>query len=200
MKTTFFILMLVFKLALSAQSVHVGDAVLPFTLRNVDGKMVSLNDYPRAKGFVVVFTCNHCPFARLYTKRLNDLSRTYGPKGFVVLAVNSSDNVLLEGESFDKMVAEARTQHLEFPYLQDEQQIVARSFGATRTPQAFVLLKENGRLTIEYQGAIDDNGAEPDKVIHHYLADALNNLLNGKPVLVSETKSVGCAIKLKSRL
>ena len=185
---------------LPAQSLHTGGTVPGFALKNVDGKMVSLADYQQAKGFIIVFTCNHCPFARLYTQRLNDLARQYGPKGFVLLAVNSSDNVLLQGESFGKMVEQARSQHYSFPYLQDAEQTVARSFGANRTPQAFVLLKENGKLVIKYEGAVDDNGAEAAQVAHHYLADALNNLLNSKPVAVTDTKAVGCAIKFKGTL
>ena len=183
-----------------AQSPHVGDAIAPFGLKNVDGKTISINDYKQAKGFVIVFTCNHCPFAKLYTQRLNNLCHAYNSKGIVVLTVNSSDNRLLEGEAFDKMVAQAHDQHFEFPYLQDEQQTVARAFGATRTPQAFILFKENGKLILKYQGAIDDNGAEADKVEHHYVTDALNSLLAGKPVAVTDTKAVGCAIKLRNPL
>jgi len=199
-KTGLIILLLTLRVSLCAQTVHVGNAVAGFTLKNVDGKVVSLGDYPKAKGFIIVFTCNHCPFAKLYTQRLNELACQYGPLGFVLLAINSSDNVLLESESFGKMVEQSRNQHFAFPYLQDAQQIVARAFGASRTPQAFVLLKENNKLIIKYEGAIDDNGAEPGNVVHRYVADAINNLLNGKPVAIAETKSVGCAIKFKTPL
>ena len=168
-----------------------------FKLRNVDGHFISLKDFPDAKGFIVVFTCNHCPFAKLYPPRLNDLNQKYKKKGFPVIAISSTDTVVYEDDSYDLMVAKARNEHFNFPYLQDNMQTVARNFGAQKTPHAYVLWKTGNKYIVKYNGAIDDNGAEPEKVTHHYVADAVDELLAGKPVSVKETKSIGCRINLR---
>ncbi len=165
-----------------------------FSLIDTDGKEVSLKSYPSAKGFIVVFTCNHCPFAKLYPPRLNDLNEKYGPLGVPVIAISSTDTVSYEEDTYPKMVEKAKKEHFNFPYLYDGAQAVARQFAAQRTPHAFVLWKENGKWMVRYNGAIDDNGAEPQKVKKHYVADAVDQLLAGKDVVVKETKSIGCQV------
>ena len=164
-----------------------------FSLRNVDGRMVSTRDFPDAKGFAVIFTCNHCPFAQLYTQRFNDLQRKYGPLGVPLLAVNSMDSLIYEEESFALMQAHAQAAGFQFPYLYDEAQSVGKAFGAEHTPHAFVIWKENGKWTIKYSGAIDDNGEEPAKA-DPLLAGAIDDLLAGKAVRRPQTPSFGCRI------
>ena len=174
-------------------------AVSDFKLLATTGRMVTLADYPKAKGFMVVFTCNHCPFAKVYFNRLNDLSKKYGALGVPLLAISSSDTVNFEEDGYGKMKEKTAKEHLTFPYLYDGSQATAVDFGAKKTPHAFVVWKENGKLVVKYAGAIDDNGAEPEKVVHHYLAEAVDALLAGKAVDVPETKSVGCTLGIRAK-
>src|SRR5690242_10587667 len=115
--------------------------VTNFSLRNVDGKSTLLADYPDAKGFIVVFTCNHCPFAKLYPERLNDLAKKYTSKGVPLLAISSTDTVQYEEDGFVEMVKLAKQGKYKYPYLQDADQSVAKSFHAQKTPHAFVIWK-----------------------------------------------------------
>jgi len=173
--------------------------IVNFSLKNVDGTFVSLNDYTDAKGFVIVFTCNHCPFAKLYPERLNAINSKYKPLGVPLIAISSTDTVSYEADSYDKMIEKSKNEHFNFPYLYDNEQQVARLFSAEKTPHAFVLWKTNDKWFIKYNGAIDDNGMEPEKVTTHYVTDALDELLAGKDVSVKETKSIGCQIYLRKK-
>ena len=169
-----------------------------FRLKSAEGKYVALSDYPGARGFIVVFTCNHCPFARLYPERLNKLNEQYSKLGVPVIAISSSDTVQYEEDSYEKMQVRAKAGHYLFPYLYDPTQTVARQFNAQKTPHAFVIWKEeNAGFRIRYSGAIDDNGAEPAKVKHHYVEDAVDQLLAGKVVAVPTTRSIGCQISYR---
>ena len=168
-----------------------------FQLRNVDGKVVSLSNYPDAKGFIVVFTCNHCPFAKLYPQRLNLLNEKYLPQHVPVIAVSSTDTILYQEDDFRSMVKTSKAKHFSFPYLFDGTQQVAKDFKAERTPHAFIIWKENGKWVVKYNGAIDDNGAEPSKVTEPFVANAVDALLAGKPVAQAATGSVGCAIHFR---
>jgi peroxiredoxin len=165
-----------------------------FRLKNTDGTYVSLKDYPDAKGFIVVFTCNHCPFAKLYFQRLNDLNLKYKDLGVPVIAISSTDTVNFEEDAFPKMKEKASMEKINYPFLFDGAQLVAKNFSAQKTPHAFVIWKENGAWVVKYNGAIDDNGAEPLKVQHPYVANAVDNLLSGRDVDVKEVKSIGCQI------
>jgi peroxiredoxin len=176
----------------------VGDNAKDFSLKNVNGKMVSLANYPDAKGFIVVFTCNHCPYAKAYEQRIMDLDKNWKPKGYPVIAISANDPVSVPDDSYDNMVKRAKEKDYTFPYLFDESQSVAKTFGAMRTPQVYVLQKTEKGLEVRYIGAIDDNTEDPSQVQHHYVDDAVNALLKGTPVPVTETKAVGCTIKWKS--
>ena len=168
-----------------------------FSLKNVNGKFVSLKDYPAAKGFVIVFTCNHCPYAKQYPARLNELNKKYKPLGVPVIAISSADTVNYEEDSYAKMAAKAKTEHFSFPYLFDAQQTVAKYFAAKKTPHAFVIWKKGGKWTIKYDGAIDDNALHPELVKNKYVADAVDALLQGKEVTTKETRSIGCQINFR---
>ncbi|WP_337043962.1 thioredoxin family protein [Emticicia sp. 17c] len=176
----------------------VGDAVADFKLKNVDGKMVSMKDFESAKGFVIVFTSNHCPFSKSYEDRIIDIDRKFAPQGYPVIAINPNDPEAYEEDSFINMQARAREKGYPYPYLTDNTQAVSKSFGALRTPHAFVLKKEQGKIIVHYIGAIDDNPQDPANVTKHYVADAVNNLILNKPVVTPTTKAVGCAIKWKT--
>jgi len=175
----------------------VGDRVEDFKLKNIDGKMVSMADYKDAKGIIVIFTCNHCPFSIAYEDRIIDIHKRYAIKGYPVIAINPNDAKVQPEDSFEKMKERAKKKKFPFAYLHDETQEIAKRFGATRTPHVFLLSKKENEYIVEYIGAIDDNSNEPQNVKNKYLENALNELMEGKPVSQNFTKAVGCSIKWK---
>ncbi|MEI7978890.1 MAG: thioredoxin family protein [Bacteroidota bacterium] len=175
------------------------ETILDFTLKNTDGKMVSLANYKYAKGFIIVFTCNHCPFAKLYPPRLNELNKKYDSLGVPLIAVSSTDTMMYEEDTYPKMIAKATDEQFNFPYLFDEMQSVAKNFNAQKTPHAFIIWKENEKWVVKYNGAIDDNGMEPEKVTEHYVANAVDALLANKKITIPETKSIGCQIAFRKK-
>lgn len=169
-------------------------SIADFTLRNIDGRMISLSSYPQARGFIIVFTSNHCPFAKLYTTRLNALATKYAALNIPLLAINSMDTVVYQEENFEMMREKSIAGNFAFPYLYDSEQSVGKNFGAQYTPHAFVVWKEDDQWKVKYNGAIDDNGAEPSAVNNAYVDNALQELLTGHDVTNTETRSIGCAI------
>lgn len=176
------------------QNTRIGKEVKDFSLMNIDGKMVSLSDYKTSKGVIIIFTSNHCPFAKLYPKRMNQLHAQYAKMGIPLIAISSTDTIMYQEDCFTKMKAKAIAEKFKFPYLYDGSQQVAKNFNADKTSHAFVIWKENNQWIIEYNGAIDDNGAEPQKVQNHYIKNAIEELLHGKVVSLADTKSIGCKI------
>ncbi len=170
------------------------ESISNFSLKNVDGKMVSLSDYPEAKGFVIIFTCNHCPFAKLYPDRLNNLNNKYKKLGVPLIAISSMDTISYEDDSYLKMIQKSKRENFEFPYLYDPDQSIAKLFDAQKTPHAFVIWKNNDHFEIKYSGAIDDNGMHPKQVEKEFVALAIDALLQGNPVNISQTTSIGCQI------
>ena len=169
-------------------------SVSDFRLKNIDNKWESLKNYPNAKGFIIVFICNRCPFVGRYADRLNALNKKYAPLGIPLLAINSSDTLIFADETFEKMIKYAKEKKYTFPYLCDESQSVGRNFSAKKTPHAFVIWKEKSDWVIEYSGSLDDNGAESSKITHAYISEAIDNLLVGKKVTIPTTNSIGCEI------
>ena len=169
-----------------------------FPLKNVDGKMVSPADYPDAKGFILIFTCNHCPFAKLYPPRFNQLQQQFKTLRVPLFAVSSTDTVEYEDDGFLQMIEKSRKEKFQFPYLMDVTQNLARQFGAQKTPHAYVIWKVQGKWQIQYDGAIDDNGANPEKVERSYVKEAVESLLSGKPVKEAKTASIGCQIYFRN--
>ncbi|MFT3738895.1 MAG: thioredoxin family protein [Breznakibacter sp.] len=180
-----------------AQGYKVGDKAIDFNLKNVDGKMVSLSKIKDAKGYIVIFSCNHCPYVVAYEDRMIDLDKKYRPLGYPVVAINSNDPIASPDDSFDKMVKRAKDKGFTFPYVIDETQAIAKTYGATRTPHVFLLQKDKKDLVVKYIGAIDDNHQDASAVKETYLADAVDALLAGKPIATTDTKAIGCTIKWK---
>lgn len=200
MKTTTLIASFVLGLFLATQvqaQYKVGDVVSDFSLKNVDNKNVSLAQYPAAKGFIVVFTCNTCPFAMKYESRVEQLNKEFSSKGYPVIAISSNDSQAKPGDSFEEMQKKAKAEGFTFPYLYDESQAVAKQFGATNTPHVYVVSKEGGKLVVKYIGAIDNNADDASKADKKYVAEAINSLLEGKSPAVTATKAIGCGIKWK---
>jgi len=175
----------------------VGDTASDFQLKNVDGKMVSLADYKDAKGYIVVFDCNTCPYSRAYDERVKALSKKYAPLKFPLIAINPNDPEISSGDSFDNMVNDAKRKEFDFPYLMDETQRVAKAYGATNTPHVFVLVKSGNELKVAYIGTIDDNARKASAATKKYVEEAVDALLAGKPVRTTKTRAVGCGIKWK---
>jgi len=177
----------------------VGDYAKDFKLPNIDGKMVSMNDYSDAKGFVVVFTCNTCPYAKAYESRVIALDKKYASKGFPLIAINPNDIVQQPGDTMDEMKKRSANKGYTFPYLRDDSQEVAKAFGATKTPHVYVLNKEaGGKYKVEFIGAIDDSPNDPGDVSETYVEDAINALLKGDKPSITEKRAIGCTIKWKS--
>jgi peroxiredoxin len=165
----------------------VGDKAPDFSLADIDGKMISPASYKDAKGYIVIFTCNDCPYAKAYQGRIAELHNDFAPKGFPVIAINTSD-------SKEAIVTRAKEKNYPFNYLHDEKQDITRSYGATKTPHAFVLDKH---MTVAYIGAIDNNYKEAENADQKYIRDAVEALLNNSKVKITNTKAIGCSIKWK---
>jgi peroxiredoxin len=165
-------------------------------MTGVDGKQVSIAGVRGAKGTLVVFTCNHCPWAKAWETRIVELGNTYAKRGMGVIAVNSNDPAAYPEDAYETMQERAKQRGMAFPYVVDATSDLARAFGATRTPEAF-LFDRKGKLV--YHGAIDDNAKEPKKVTARWLHDALESTLAGKTVAVRESKALGCGIKFRAR-
>lgn len=174
---------------------EIGDKASDFELMNIDGEMVSLEDYKEAKGFIVTFTCNHCPYAVMYEDRLIALHRKFAPMGYPVVAINPNDPAVQPADSFEAMKERAAEKEFPFAYLFDEGQKVYPMYGATKTPHVFVLDKD---LIVQYIGAIDDNAREDFDVEERYVANAIFAMEKGEKPNPSTTKAVGCSIKTKS--
>jgi len=193
---------LVLALALGAftsqNGYQVGDLATDFDLEGVDGKKVSLSDYQNAQGYIVVFTCNTCPYAKMYEDRIKDLHATYAAEGFPVVAINPNCPERSPGDSMAEMKKRAQEKDFEFAYLQDVTQEITKTYGATNTPQVYILDKEsNDKFRVAYIGAIDNNYRDADKADKHYVQDAVDALLKGTSVPETSTKAIGCTIKWK---
>ena len=180
----------------------IGDTAADFNLKNANtalskkGKTVSLKSYKKAKGYIVTFTCNSCPFSVAYEDRLIDLHKKYAAKGYPVIAINPNDVTRKPSDSFSEMTVRSNEKKFPFAYLYDESQDIATLFGARRTPHVFLLQRKGDKNIVKFIGAIDDN-SEPDRVKTKYLENAIDELLAGKPVTKTTAKAIGCTIKWK---
>ncbi|MDP2686052.1 MAG: thioredoxin family protein [Aequorivita sp.] len=181
--------------AIAEAGYKIGDEATDFKLKDVNGRMVSLSDYKDAKGFIVIFTCNTCPFAVASEERIVALNNEFKSKGFPVIAINPNNPEIQEDDSFELMQQKAKEAGFTFPYLFDESQTIYAKYGATKTPHVYLLQKEDGKNIVKYIGAIDDNVRNAAEVKDRFLANAINELLEGKEVTVKETKAIGCSVK-----
>ncbi|MCL9807094.1 thioredoxin family protein [Flavobacterium amniphilum] len=202
MKTVKFLALAILFAGLSAFTLNklnagyqVGDLATDFSLKNVNDKNVSLKDYKDAKGFIVVFTCNHCPFAVAYEDRIIALDKKYKALGYPVIAINPNNPAVQPKDSFDLMKERAKEKGFTFPYLFDEGQKIYPQYGATKTPHVYLLQKTKGGNVVKYIGAIDDNYNDASAVKVKYVENAVNSLLEGKEIEVKTTKAIGCSIK-----
>ncbi len=185
----------------SANGYEPGDTAIDFSLKNATdninglGKNASLKDYKDAKGYIVVFTCNHCPFSVAYEDRLIALHNKYATKGYPLVAINPNDIKKQPADSYDNMVERAKEKKFPFAYLYDNTQAIALAYGAKRTPHVFLLKKEGAKNIVKFTGAIDDNSWNEEAVKTKYLENALDALLGNEPIQKKTAKAVGCTIK-----
>jgi peroxiredoxin len=180
-----------------SEGYKVGDIATDFSLENIDGKMVSLSDYKEAKGFIVIFTCNTCPYAVAYEDRIIALDKKYASKGYPVIAIMPNDPDVQPGDSMEAMKTRAKAKGFTFPYLMDEGQNIYPQYGATKTPHVYLLQKTNKGNEVKYIGAIDDNYKDANSVNVRYVENAVDALLKGEEIETTETRAIGCTIKVK---
>ena len=167
-----------------------------FTLPDVHGKPVSLDDFADAKATVVVFMCNHCPYVRHLRGALAKLGRDCEAKGVAMVGINSNDFDQYPDDSPSRMRSEAQTYGFGFPYLVDEDQRVAKAYQAACTPDFFVF---DGDKKLVYRGQFDDSRPGSDiAVTGKDLYAAIDALLEGKSVSETQVPSLGCNIKWRA--
>lgn len=182
-------------IAVYAGGYKVGDVATDFSLKNVNGETVSLKNMQDAKGFILVFTCNHCPYAVAYEDRIIALHNKFASQGYPVVAINPNDANIVPDDSYDKMKERAQNKKFPFVYLYDATQEIAKTYGATRTPHVFLVAKEGDKLVVKYIGAIDDNTEDAAAAKSKFVEAAIQALKEGKAPNPDFTKAVGCSIK-----
>jgi peroxiredoxin len=171
----------------------IGDSIQDFSLMNINDTMVSLADYEDAKGFIIVFTCNTCPYSIANEDRIIALDKKYKTQGFPVIAINPNDPVVVPDDSFEKMKVRVQEKGFTFPYLLDIGQKVYPKFGATKTPEVYIVTQKD--LKVQYIGAIDNSSRDANKVTEKYVENAVAALLVGKKIEKTKTSAIGCSIK-----
>lgn len=172
-------------------SYQLGSKIADFSLKDGQGKSVSLSEFGDSKTVVVVFTDNQCPYAKLYENRLMTLSSTYAARGVQFIFINPGVGM---GEGSDQM-QDLASKNYGFPYLADEGQRISQKFGATKTPEAFVLHNMGGEFVLKYKGAIDDNPQVESGVKNNYLRTVIDEVLTNRNVSTSDRRATGCMIK-----
>lgn len=174
----------------------IGDLATDFKLKNIDGNMVSLSDYKDAKGFIVIFTCNTCPYAVAYEDRMVALDKKYASQGYPVIAIMPNNVEVQPKDGMEHMKARAKAKGFTFPYLMDQGQKIYPQYGATKTPHVYILQKTTKGNEVKYIGAIDDNYQNAAAVKVKYVEDAVDALLSGKEIKETKTRAIGCTIKV----
>ena len=169
-----------------------GNEATAFELPGVDDRRHALADYADKEVVAVIFTCNHCPYARAWEDRIVQIQADYAERGVQLIAISANAPQKYPDDSFPRMKERAQEKGFNFPYLFDESQEVASAYGAERTPEVFLFGKDR---TLLYHGTVDDNYEDPKAVKNHYLKDALDAVLIDEEPPVTETRPIGCTIK-----
>jgi peroxiredoxin len=172
--------------------IPLGSPAHPFELTGTDGQHYSLNTFHDKEMLVIVFMCNHCPYVKACLDRLIDLQKKYAEKGVQMVGINANDDENYPDDSFENMKKVVKEREINFPYLRDEAQAVAKRYNAVCTPDIFVYDKKR---KLAYRGRIDDNWQEPEKATQHDLEDAIKTLLKGEKPSEEQHPSMGCSIK-----
>ncbi|KQX15374.1 thioredoxin family protein [Flavobacterium sp. Root420] len=202
MKKIILLVMLAFSAFLSqAQNatLKAGDTAPDFKLKNIDGKDVSFTSFPKAKGYIVVFTCNTCPYAVGYEQRIIDLDNKFRPQGYPVIAINPNDPEASTADTFEKMQELAKNKKYPFPYLFDAGQKITDQYGAKRTPHIFIVSKTAKGNVVEYVGAIDNDPEGNNAQKTKYAEDVIASLKSNQKPAITQTKEIGCTVKRKAK-
>lgn len=178
---------------MSTSKLQIGTSIPHFSLKGIDEKMHNSHEYHEYELMMIVFSCNHCPYVQAYENRLKAIQEDY-KNNLILLAINSNDDSQYPDDSFDSMKIRAKEKQFNFPYLRDEDQTVAKDFGATHTPEIFLF---NKHRELVFHGKIDDNWQDETKTKNNYLKTAINENLSGEKISVPETFTIGCTIKWK---
>lgn len=182
---------------LESEMVELGAKAHPFELLGIDNKMHDLKSFEDAKILVVIFMCNHCPYVKAVIQRFIDIQHDYEKKSIQLVGINSNDDKNYPEDSFENMKVFAKEQGINFPYLCDESQKIAKTYHAVCTPDIFVYDKDR---KLAYRGRLDDNWKEPEAVTSRDLRNALDEILTGKMPSRNQQPSIGCSIKWKSTI
>ena len=199
MQLLFFTLLALGAITLSAQPISVGSVAPDFSLKNIDGSTISLSDYSDEKGVMVIFSCNPCPYVIAYEDRIIDLHNKYASQGIPLVLINPNDAEKQPVDSMGEMRVRAEEKNYPFPYLKDSDQSVYKAYGASRTPEIF-LLKNNGdgNFKVVYTGTVDDNYKDASEVKVAYASNAMDALLQGETADPVSTVAIGCSIVAKN--
>lgn len=177
-----------------SSEVNLGCDIIDFSLRAIDDKFYSPDNFKGQNILVIIFQCNHCPYVKAVMDRFVALQEKYGDKGVQLVAINPNDPETHPEDSFDNMKRFAKKYKMNFPYLIDETQEVARKYDAVCTPDIYVFDKNR---KLRYRGRLDDSWKEEEKVMQRDLERAIDLLLEGKEIDFSQIPSMGCSIKWK---
>ena len=188
-------LLIFFAAVLTTDSVDngydIGDIATDFNLENIDGKFVSLSDFNDAKGFIIVFTCNTCPYAVLYEDRIEALNKKYASQGYPLIAIMPNNVQTKPGDSMKSMKQRAIDKGFTFPYLMDAGQKIYPQYGATKTPHVYILESTTRGPVVRYIGGIDDNYKDATLVKTNYVEDAIEALKKGNLIKQTTTRAIG---------
>jgi len=173
---------------------NIGDILKPFQLKSSNNEVVSTYDFSDKYAFLVLVTCNHCPYAQAYWPRMIKLAEKFEEDNLGVVAICGNDANFQPQDSFENMQRLAAQFRLSFPYLHDEDQKVMKQLGATKTPEVFLF---NSKRELVYKGAIDDSWDNESTVMSVYLDDAIEYTLDGIDIDYPEVEAEGCSIKWK---
>ena len=173
----------------------IGDKAIDFNLKNIDATNISMASNTSNKGYIVIFTCNTCPYSVAYQDRIIALHNKFSPLGYPVIAINPNDPVVQPGDSFAKMQQRAKEKAFPFPYVIDSTQEITLAYGATNTPHVYVVESVKQDYIVRYIGAIDNNSRNASVATKLYVENAVNSLLMGKSIEITSTKAIGCSIK-----
>jgi peroxiredoxin len=179
---------------MATTTLKIGSEMPQFNLKGTDGREYNPGLFKDKKAFIIIFSCNHCPYVQAYEERIKEIQKDYMDKGVQIVAVNSNDASRYPEDSYEEMIKRSADRKFNFPYLRDEDQNAAKTFDASHTPEIFLFDRER---KLRYHGKIDDNWQFPEKVKNKYLRNAVDELLAGRELSIPETFSIGCTIKWK---
>jgi peroxiredoxin len=171
---------------------EIGSSIPDFKLPGVDGKTYSLSDFKNAKALVFMFICNHCPYVKAIEDRLIELGKDLKALGVAVIGICSNDSSEHPEDSFENLKKRALEKNYSFVYLHDEDQEIAKAFGAVCTPDFYVYGNDR---KLAYRGRLDDSWKDASKVKKRELFSAVENILKNKEISEKQVPSMGCNIK-----